>query len=106
MKRGTVARRKKPMQRELVLKVLIKKEAQGGYSVLCPDLGVASMGDTVPEARKNIKEAILCHLLTAKDLGKWDEVLEELGIDAKEFKRSRHIELDERATAVTVEVPA
>ncbi len=29
-----------------------------GYSVLCPELGVASQGETIFEAKKNIKEAI------------------------------------------------
>ncbi|KND49894.1 MAG: hypothetical protein AB197_00075 [Parcubacteria bacterium C7867-002] len=31
---------------------------KGGYSVLCPELGVASQGVDLSEAEKNIKEAV------------------------------------------------
>jgi len=40
------------------LTAIIEKEA-GGYSSLCPELDIASQGDTVEEARKNLKEALL-----------------------------------------------
>lgn len=39
------------------LTAIIEKEADG-YVALCPDMDVASQGDTVDEARKNLTEAL------------------------------------------------
>ncbi len=36
---------------------IIEKEGDG-YVALCPELDVASQGDTVAEARKNLTEAV------------------------------------------------
>jgi len=43
---------------------VIEREGDG-YVALCPDLDVASQGDTVEEARKNLIEAIELLLETA-----------------------------------------
>lgn len=39
------------------LTVIIEQEGPG-YVALCPELDVASQGDSIPEARDNIKEAL------------------------------------------------
>lgn len=39
------------------LTVIIEKEGSG-YVAICPEFDVASQGDSVEEARKNIKEAL------------------------------------------------
>jgi len=39
------------------LTAIIEKE-DDGYVALCPEVDVASQGDTVDEARKNLKEAL------------------------------------------------
>ena len=39
------------------LSAIIQREGQG-YVSLCPELDVASQGDTVEEARSNLKEAL------------------------------------------------
>ena len=39
------------------LSAIIRRENQG-YVSLCPELDVASQGDTVEEARNNLKEAL------------------------------------------------
>jgi predicted RNase H-like HicB family nuclease len=41
-----------------------------GYSVLCPELGVASQGNTIEEAEKNIREAVELYIedIPKKDL--------------------------------------
>ena len=39
------------------LTAIIEKEGDG-YVALCPDVDVASQGDTVAEARKNLQEAL------------------------------------------------
>jgi len=31
----------------IIFSALIKEEKEGGYSVLCPELGVASQGETI-----------------------------------------------------------
>ncbi len=37
--------------------VLIEREGDG-YVALCPELDIASQGDTIEEARKNLQEAL------------------------------------------------
>ena len=39
------------------LTAIIEKEGDG-YVALCPELDVASQGDTIEEARKNLQEAL------------------------------------------------
>ncbi len=45
---------------------IIEREGDG-YVALCPELDVASQGDTVSEARSNLAEAIELFLETASD---------------------------------------
>jgi len=55
--------------------VVVYREANGSYSVLCPSLpGCHSQGDTLEEALANVKEAIALYL----------EVLEEDGLPIPE----------------------
>ena len=43
--------------------VVIEADEAGGYYALCPTLrGCYSQGETLEEARRNIQEAIHCHL--------------------------------------------
>ena len=46
------------------LTAIIEKEGDG-YVALCPELDVASQGDTIDEARRNIKEALELFFETA-----------------------------------------
>ncbi|MCA9435126.1 MAG: type II toxin-antitoxin system HicB family antitoxin [Candidatus Omnitrophica bacterium] len=39
------------------LTAIIKKEGDG-YVALCPEVDIASQGDTIPEAKANLKEAL------------------------------------------------
>lgn len=39
------------------LTILIQRES-GGYVSLCPELDIASQGDTVEQARDNLREAL------------------------------------------------
>ena len=39
------------------LTAIIERE-EGGYVALCPELDIASQGDTVTEARDNLNEAL------------------------------------------------
>jgi len=40
------------------LTAIIEREG-GGFVALCPELDVASQGDTIDEARKNLQEALV-----------------------------------------------
>lgn len=43
--------------------VVIEASEEGGYHAWCPSLpGVHSQGETLEEAKKNVIEAIQCHL--------------------------------------------
>lgn len=68
------------MQKQLILNVSVKEELEGGYSVVCTDLDVASQGETIDDAIRNIKEAVELYLESAKELGIMDEVFEKLGL--------------------------
>jgi predicted RNase H-like HicB family nuclease len=50
-------------------RAVYKPEPGGGYSALCPELGVASQGETIEEAEANLKEAVELYLESAKELG-------------------------------------
>jgi predicted RNase H-like HicB family nuclease len=45
------------MRRTQRLTAIIERE-DDGYVALCPDLDIASQGDTIEEARKNLVEAL------------------------------------------------
>ena len=46
------------------LTAIIEREGDG-YTALCPELDIASQGDTIEEARRNLQEAIELFFETA-----------------------------------------
>ena len=72
-------------------------EAEGGYVVLtgtvqwdevaywsrCPELGVASCGDTIEEALDNLGEALELQLLALADIGRLERDFQENGLAVK-----------------------
>ena len=56
--------------RKIKLTRVIHREG-GGYVSLCPELDIASQGDTVREARKNLAEAVagFLEVASAKEIG-------------------------------------
>ena len=48
------------------LTTIIEREGDG-YVALCPELDIASQGDSVPEARDNLKEALELFFEVASD---------------------------------------
>ncbi len=56
---------------------VVWKEAEGFVSK-CPELGVASCGDTFEEAVSNLKEAVELYLDNAKELGLIEDIEESL----------------------------
>lgn len=63
------------MQKSLT--AVIRKENEG-YVGLCPELDVASQGDTIEEAKANLKEAVELFLECAST----DEIDDRLGGEA------------------------
>ena len=57
------------------LTALVWKEGDQ-YVSKCPELGVASCGDTLEEALENLKEAVELYIENAKELGMFNDELE------------------------------
>ena len=51
------------------------------FAVQCPELGIASCGDSIEEAFANIREAIALHLNVLEELGDRERVFRERGIE-------------------------
>ena len=49
-------------------------EENGSYVSLCPELGVASCGDTPDEAVSALREAVELYLENARALGVWEDI--------------------------------
>ena len=62
------------MEQEIILDIIIKEEQEGGYSAICTNLDIASQGDTVEQARDNLKEALELFFETASP----DEIKQRL----------------------------
>lgn len=60
------------------MKIEVFKEG-ASYVALAPELNVSSFGDTIPEAKESIKEAVEAFLEECHEMGTLDEVLEESG---------------------------
>jgi len=67
---------------------VVWKESEG-YVSKCPELGVASCGDSFEDAVSNLREAVELYLENAKELNILDDVAESLR--AKE-KYTAHFE--------------
>jgi predicted RNase H-like HicB family nuclease len=52
------------MKEKLHLTAIIEKEG-GGYVALCPELDIASQGETIAKARSNLQEAVEIFFETA-----------------------------------------
>jgi predicted RNase H-like HicB family nuclease len=52
-----------PMERRHRFMIVIEASEEGGYHAWCPSLpGCHSQGETLEEAKRNVVEAIECHL--------------------------------------------
>jgi len=70
---------KKRRAGDIVLEFVVTKEGKQ-YSSWCPDLDIASCGDTPEEAAKNLGDAVELYLDTLKEEGEREQVFEERGI--------------------------
>ena len=74
------------MESKLLLNVIVQQEDKG-YSLICPELNVASQGETFEDAIDNIKEAVELYIESAEEVGNIDEVLEQLGLTKDDLKK-------------------
>ena len=51
------------------------------YVSYCPELDIASCGETVYQAKNNLKEVILINLEEARKMGTLEQILQEAGFD-------------------------
>ncbi|WP_420266198.1 type II toxin-antitoxin system HicB family antitoxin [Candidatus Magnetominusculus dajiuhuensis] len=65
----------------------------------CPVLDVVTQGETVEDARNNIKEAVSLFISTCLEIGTLDAVLKECGFEAAEKTARKQSQVE------TIEVP-
>ncbi len=83
----------------------------GQFSAICEELGTASCGDTIDEAVKNIREAVLVDLNTLEKLGERARFFKERGIrmypaPRKVAKRPPSIRFGDFVTTQNIRIPA
>ena len=71
---------------QILLNISIKEEPEVDYSVVCTDLDVASQGESIDEAIKNIEEAVELYIESAEEIGIMDDVWDKLGLTRKDIK--------------------
>ncbi len=99
-----------------IVVTMIIEETEDAFEAECIEIGTASFGDTLDEARKNIIEATLCHIEALHDIGELHHFLKERKIRVKTYHtpktapRRRHFEVNARpdawASQSLVPVPA
>ncbi|MCH7558690.1 MAG: type II toxin-antitoxin system HicB family antitoxin [Planctomycetes bacterium] len=67
------------MKKQRVFTAIIEHEGDG-YTALCPELDIASQGDSVEEARKNLIEAIELFFETASETEMQERLHDEIFI--------------------------
>ena len=63
------------------------------YVSYCPELDIASCGETVDQAKKNLGEVILINLEEAHRIGSLEKLLQEAGFDENQGILSNRKEL-------------
>lgn len=79
------------MNAELTLTTVVKKQ-KNRYSAWCPELDIASEGDSLDDAQKNLREAVECHVAAMVESGDLNLLLEKLGITKDELKKHKAVE--------------
>jgi len=74
------------MAKEIILTMVIRRE-QKGYAAWCPELDIASQGETFEDAKKNLREAVGVYVETVVADGAVQELLERLGTTYEDFKK-------------------
>ncbi len=59
------------------------------YVAYCPELDVPSCGETVEQAKNNLKEVILIHLMETAKMGTLDKLLQDAGFRSHDLSLPR-----------------
>jgi len=73
------------MKKQRVFTAIIENEGHG-YTALCPELDIASQGDSVEQARKNLIEAIELFFETASETEIQERLHDEIFVTRLEVK--------------------
>lgn len=89
---------------EIQVSIVVRKEGNQ-YAAWCPELDVASCGDTIEEACGNLDDAIDLYLDTLVEEDEFFQVLDERGFEPSGEKEvCEHLFLSSHHKAVTVPV--
>jgi len=64
----------------IILTAIFKRE-EDVWTAECKELGTATFGDTLEEAKESLREAVELHLNTLEDVGEYKRFLDERGIE-------------------------
>lgn len=68
------------MEEKMKIKLTEELWKEGNmYVSYCPELDIASCGDSIEQAKKNLMEVILINFEEAQKMGTFDRLLEEAG---------------------------
>jgi len=68
------------MEGKMKIKLTEELWKEGNMHVsFCPELDIASCGESIEQAKKNLKEVILINLEEAQKMGTFDRLMEEAG---------------------------
>lgn len=68
------------MEEKMKIKLTEELWKEGNmYVSYCPELDIASCGDSIEQAKKNLMELILINFEEAQKMGTFDRLLEEAG---------------------------
>ena len=73
------------MKKQHTFTAIIEHE-DGGYTALCPELDIASQGDSVEQARKNLIEALELFFETASETEIQERLHDEVFVTRLEVK--------------------
>jgi predicted RNase H-like HicB family nuclease len=79
--------------------IVVRKEGKQ-YSCWCPELDVASSGDSIEQATKNLEDAVNCLLETYAELGELTQLLDEKGISLNSETKHAPVFLAEARVSV------
>ncbi len=71
------------MQQMIALTFVFERE-DDEYVALCPELDIASQGDTIEDAAAHLENAVLLYLDTIEEDGEREQIFSERGIEIEE----------------------
>jgi predicted RNase H-like HicB family nuclease len=70
-------------KRKFLPVTILVREEDGQFCSWCPELDIASCGNTVEESCANLKEAVTLFLDTLSEIGEIDQFFQEKGLNVK-----------------------